>query len=222
MSWWNKIKNLFKKKGKKKEGVRARPPILEQEPLREIVRPSNFRNPYRQEYIELWNTIKLGRSLTWYANIIEKNEEEYRRAGRESNAPWQVIAVIHILESGGNMKKQILNGQPWSQRTTIVPKGKGPWNSFVESCAGAFKNNIHVPDVWDVPNTLYFLETHNGLGYRKYRRINTPYLWSFTNHYTKGKYVADGKYDTEAVSKQCGCAPLLKIMGFGKGEDLLR
>ena len=47
------------------------------------------------------------------------------------------------------------------------------------------------------------------MGYRK-RSVATPYLWSFTNHYDKGKFVADGKYDAEAISKQVGAAILLK------------
>jgi lysozyme family protein len=35
-------------------------------------------------------------------------------------------------------------------------------------------------------------------------------LWSFSNHYTKGKYVSDGKFDPEAVSQQVGSALVLK------------
>ena len=56
---------------------------------------------------------------------------------------------------------------------------------------------------------LYRFEANNGMGYRK-RSVATPYLWSFTNHYDKGKFVADGKYDAEAISKQVGAAVLLK------------
>ena len=58
---------------------------------------------------------------------------------------------------------------------------------------------------------LFKLEANNGFGYRR-KGINTPYLWSFTNHYRKGKYIADGKYSTEAVSKQVGAAILLKLL----------
>ena len=42
--------------------------------------------------------------------------------------------------------------------------------------------------------------------------INSPYLWSYFNHYTKGKFVADHKYDPNAVSKQCGTAVMLKAL----------
>lgn len=38
------------------------------------------------------------------------------------------------------------------------------------------------------------------------------FLWSFSTIYEKGKFVADGKFDANAVSKQCGAALLLKVM----------
>ena len=58
---------------------------------------------------------------------------------------------------------------------------------------------------------LYQLERYNGFGYRK-RGLVTPYLWSFSNLYIKGKFVADGHFDPNAVSKQCGAALMLKAV----------
>src|SRR5262249_30065710 len=37
-------------------------------------------------------------------------------------------------------------------------------------------------------------------------------LWSFSNHYTSGKYVADGTWSDTAKSNQCGAAVLLRRM----------
>jgi lysozyme family protein len=53
------------------------------------------------------------------------------------------------------------------------------------------------------------LETYNGFGYR-FQGLVSPYLWSFSNLYAKGKYVADNKFDPEAVSQQCGAGLILK------------
>jgi lysozyme family protein len=64
---------------------------------------------------------------------------------------------------------------------------------------------------WSVPRALYRFESYNGWGYRG-RNVNTPYLWSFSKHYSKGKFVSDGKYDPSAVSKQCGAAVMLKAL----------
>ena len=58
---------------------------------------------------------------------------------------------------------------------------------------------------------LYKLEAYNGWGYRDHHPdVNSPYLWSFSNHYKSGKYVADGTFSATAVSAQCGAAVLLK------------
>lgn len=58
---------------------------------------------------------------------------------------------------------------------------------------------------------LYRLEGFNGFGYRS-RGVATPYLWSFSNHYDRGKFVADGHWSADARSHQCGSALLLKIL----------
>ena len=58
---------------------------------------------------------------------------------------------------------------------------------------------------------LFKMEQFNGFGYRV-KGINSPYLWSFSNHYTKGKFTRDGFFDPNAVSKQIGAAVLLRRM----------
>ena len=50
--------------------------------------------------------------------------------------------------------------------------------------------------------------------------INTPYLWSYSNNYTSGKYIADGIWSDSAVSRQCGAAVLLRRMAE-KGQITL-
>ena len=43
-------------------------------------------------------------------------------------------------------------------------------------------------------------------------RVRSPYLWSFSNLYTKGRYVADQDFRADAVSQQVGSALLLKVL----------
>ncbi len=46
-----------------------------------------------------------------------------------------------------------------------------------------------------LPGTLYKIEGYNGWGYRmKHPQVYSPYLWGFSNHYQKGKYIADGTW----------------------------
>jgi len=58
---------------------------------------------------------------------------------------------------------------------------------------------------------LTLLEEYNGLGYAA-RGRPSPYIWASTNQYVKGKYIADGNYDPNAVDRQLGCAALLVRM----------
>jgi hypothetical protein len=63
---------------------------------------------------------------------------------------------------------------------------------------------------WSVAGVMFKLEQYNGWGYRQFHPgVLSPYLWSFSQHYQKGKYVADGHFDPAAVSQQCGAAVLL-------------
>ena len=66
---------------------------------------------------------------------------------------------------------------------------------------------------WSLGDTLYRLEAYNGWGYRNdHPETLSPYLWSFSGHYTSGKYIADHKWSPTAVSEQCGGAVLLRRM----------
>jgi lysozyme family protein len=54
-------------------------------------------------------------------------------------------------------------------------------------------------------------EEYNGYGYFKHN-VNSPYLWSGTNLYSKGKFTADGKYSPTTVSGQLGAAVILQAL----------
>ncbi len=58
---------------------------------------------------------------------------------------------------------------------------------------------------------MTILERYNGLGYY-HKGLPSPYVWSGTDQYVKGKYVADGVFDPNAVDSQLGCAGLLLTM----------
>ena len=165
----------------------------------------------------------------------------YLDIAKNSTVPWPVVAAIHYRESDFNFRTHLHNGDPLDGRTFHVPAGRpvaapksGGVYTFEESAADALgmKSTIFPADGrWTVEATLEFLERYNGLGYRGLRRdpvtgvirysnnptwtpcpIPSPYLWSFTNHYSKGKYVSDGHYDPAAVDQQIGAAPLLKAI----------
>jgi lysozyme family protein len=128
---------------------------------------------------------------------------------------WSVIAIIHSLEASLNFKTHLHNGDPLTAKTVRVPKGRplgNPPFDWVESAADALQfDGLSNWQDWSIPGSLYRFELFNGMGYRK-RGIPSPYLWSFSNHYTKGKFVKDGDFDADKVSQQCGAAVLLKVL----------
>lgn len=108
------------------------------------------------------------------------------------------------------------NGDPLSARTVQVPPGRpqvwNPPNDWNSSAVDAITGAGHAGQSdWSLARTLYRFEAYNGFGYHS-RGIFSPYLWSFSNHYTKGKYVADGTYTPTAVSRQCGAAVMLRTL----------
>jgi lysozyme family protein len=156
-------------------------------------------------------------SLTnWHIGTLLKpeNRTRYEAVGKRLQIPWFFIGIIHSLEAGFNFQGHLHNGDPLRGRTWQVPAGRPlEWNpptDWIASAADALamKKYDNQPD-WTLGQMLYRFEKYNGFGYRR-RGIETPYLWSFSNQYAKGKYVKDGVWDPNAVSRQCGAALLVK------------
>jgi lysozyme family protein len=132
--------------------------------------------------------------------------------------PWYVPGTIHMLESSCSFKTHLHNGDPLSKRTTHVPAGRplkgNPPFTWLDSAADALTMPgiaWHKYKSWSLSEILYRFEQYNGFGYRK-RGIYSPYVWSGTTFYTKGKYGEDGKFDPELVSSQVGAAVLLQYV----------
>jgi lysozyme family protein len=141
-------------------------------------------------------------------------QARYEDVEKTTGVPANVIAVIHERESSQNWKCSLAQGDPWNQVSTHVPRGRGPFKSWEDAAVDALENCAPYASRWkdwSPGGTLTLLETYNGLGYAN-RHAPSPYIWASTNQYTKGKYVADGVYDPEAVDHQIGCAALLKRM----------
>lgn len=142
------------------------------------------------------------------------NKARYESVGNRLNIPWYIISIIHYMEASLRFDTHLHNGDPLNHRTVEVPVGRpkigNPPFTWEESAKDALVyDKLNTWTDWSVAGILYKLELYNGLGY--YRQgINSPYLWSYSNHYTKGKYVQDGRYDPNAISKQCGGAVLLR------------
>lgn len=183
-----------------------------------------------QEYREqLYDTITVKHEIVSHGVVIISNvqaiiesktnrmiahKDRYLNVAHRFKNPglkWWLVALIHEMECSQNFNRYLGNGQRLDRKTTIVPVGRGPFASFEDGAEDALKlqGADKITD-WSIGNVLYFLEGYNGYGYSLYHGINSPYLWSGSNHYSSGKYVSDGKYDPNAVSSQIGIALLMK------------
>ncbi len=127
-----------------------------------------------------------------------------------------MVAVVHNMESSQNFTRHLHNGDPLTARTVKVPAGRPkagmpPFTWEVSTADALSIQNLDGDTDWSVAGMLYALEAYNGWGYRKgHPHILSPYLWSGSEHYTAGKFVADGTWSETAVSKQIGAAVLLR------------
>ena len=182
----------------------------------------------KPEYDRLWETCQI--RSNWQARAKQAADRALKLRSRYGaietaiQVPWWFVAAIHNLESNCDFRCHLHNGQPLGQRTTIEPIGRGPFKTWEDSAIDALTlKEFDGPRVKDrsLGAWLWRAERFNGFGYRLYRpTVLTPYLWSGSNHYQTGKYVADGKFDPQAVSEQVGVAVLWKALEAMGAIDL--
>jgi lysozyme family protein len=164
------------------------------------------------------------------ANSISLNRVRYQTVTTGlGSMPWWFVGLIHSLEGGLSFTTHLHNGDPLTGRTTHVPAGRPVANpaanpkqapsatnpyTWEESATDALRQkNLNAWADWSIVGSLFQLEAYNGWGYRMYHpKVLSPYLWSFTNHYTKGKYASDGKWSATLVSAQAGAAAILRVL----------
>ena len=203
-----------------------------QKQQKEEAEEKNTQNTFRynplKHHEKLWDSadikgsqvFRIDKSISLYL----ENKERYKSIEkmRDGGVPAAIVFVLHGRESTWNWNKHLHEGSPLTGKTRWVPKGRpkfppanGHTYTFEESAEDALYKlkDLESIDWGRCDDALYNIEKYNGLGYLKYRNINSPYLWSGTNHYTMGKYVADGKYSSSAIDKQLGtCAILLRML----------
>jgi len=180
----------------------------------------NLTQTLSAEYLELFQTMEIKQSRFDDVDaIVDKvvlNRAVYEDVSEQLGAPWYFVAAIHNMESSLRFDRHLHNGDPLTSRTRHVPAGRpidgNPPFTWQVSAQDALKlRRIDRVSHWSLEQTLYQLEGYNGWGYRLHHmHVKSPYLWSFSNQYVRGKYIADGTWSDTAVSRQCGAAVLLK------------
>lgn len=181
------------------------------------VGPVRLSDQLETEYEELYGSMILRdeyrAEVASAATRAVAHQNQYATVADHVGVPWWWIACVHQLESGANFHTHLHNGDSLSARTVHVPAGRplngNPPFRWEDSAIDALQyEKLDQWDQWDLAGSLFQMEKYNGFGYRR-RGVHTPYLWSGSYWYVKGKFVADDRYDPEAVSKEIGCAVLL-------------
>lgn len=171
----------------------------------------------KTEYARLLSKMIVARDAGAHsaADRIIAGRGRYKAVEAATGVPWRFVAVLHNRESSADFRGVLHNGERiigTGRRTALVPKGRGPFASWEDSAVDVlkFKGFDKISD-WSSERMCFCAESFNGWGYRN-RRVPSPYLWSGSNHYVKGKYVADGKYDAGVVDRQLGCMVLYEYL----------
>lgn len=154
-------------------------------------------------------------TLDQIAHRLIANKARYQVIQSKTGVPWWWVAIIHNRESGGNFAGVLHNGEHiigTGQKTRLVPAGRGPFSSWEEAAIDALLlKGLQKIKNWSLEVSCYRAEEFNGWGYY-WRGVPSAYLWSFSNIYRGGKYVADGVWSATAMDAQAGVMPLLKRM----------
>lgn len=170
----------------------------------------------KEKYSRLWDTMEV--RPEWHgrcaaaARQIMAGKSRYETVSGQTGVPWFVVGLIHSLECGLNWRGALCNGDPIHKKTVNVPRGMGPWSTWEDAAVWALRyDRLDKVTDWSAARAAYSLEGFNGWGYAM-RGLSSPYLWSGSNQYTRGKYVSDGVWDGNAVSQQAGAMCILKCM----------
>lgn len=213
------------------------PPVVL--PFSQVAAPntSTVFDDLKEEYRELFDSCVIRSSkqntVKWHRQMLLQNRPRYEAiAAKFGSMPWWFVGIVHGLEASFDFRKHLHNGDTLTARTVNVPTGHpiagNPPFTWEESALDALTlKRLDRINAWSLERCLYLLESFNGFGYRQHRGIHSPYLWSFSTHYTRGKYTRDRHYDPNAVSRQCGAAVMVRdlanagIIDVGDGPGIV-
>lgn len=184
----------------------------------------------RGDYARLWQAMRIPPgtvpAVDSRIRAMAKGRPRYDQVANATAVPWYVIAIIHEMEAGLKFSTHLHNGDPLTDRTVQVPAGRPPSGlppfEWEDSAIDALMlKNLDAVTLWSIERIAYQLEAYNGWGYRtRQTGINTPYLWSSTSNYRKGKFVRDRVFNPDAVSRQLGAMALLRRLMDTQGVNV--
>lgn len=110
----------------------------------------------KQNYEDLFDSCVAKKSRNKYiskaANKAMDYKDRYVRVAKKIGCPWEFIAAIHMRESNAHFGGVLHNGEKiigTGRKTKLVPRGKGPFDSWEEAAIHALKmKNLHKIKDW--------------------------------------------------------------------------
>lgn len=158
----------------------------------------------------------------------KKNAAKYKAVAAKVNLPAELIAAIHWREGSGDFSTYLHNGDPLGKKTVHVPKGIlfYKWEDAAVHALTMDQFRSLAKDVnltsgsKDMAAMATFSEFYNGTGYHN-NGISSPYVYAGTDQYTKGKYIADGRFSWDHVDQQPGTMLLIQSLYNTEGKPKL-
>lgn len=190
---------------------------------------------YNPDFQKMWEECRLDQEsfklkmLDTVCREIKENKARYLNvvlSGSIYDAPWGILASLHFREASLNFSRNMVNGQPLNQKTTLVPVGVGPFPSWESGAAFAlwYKQSLF-KDCKTQSDWLQACERYNGMGYRR-RGLNSPYVWAFTDQSDeRGLYKertffgkAMSWFDSGALNTRPGVAAIMRSLEAAGAE----
>lgn len=165
--------------------------------------------------------------LSVFKRHYDANKGRYQAVAARTGIPAALIAAIHWRESSGNFGTYLHQGDPLGKPAVHVPTNIPVFTRWEDAAVHALtmSDKAQVRDdlqmtaeTSDAASMATFAEFYNGLGYHNRDRAS-PYVYSGTDEYQGGKYVADGQFSATAMDRQLGVLTMVDAVG-GMNEDI--
>jgi lysozyme family protein len=137
----------------------------------------------------------------------------YAEVTARTGIPQIYIATSFEREASSDFTKNPAQGWSLRSRSQVIPYN-GPFATWLDAALAAYAIDgvDKVPSAeWTWPRLAFEEEAINGFGYRAHG-VHSPYLWAGTNDYSRGKFIADGRFSADAVDQQLGTIPVARAM----------
>ena len=144
-------------------------------------------------------------------DLAQQHASEWTEVEERTGVPrlWGIAGFER--ESSSDYACSPAQGDRWDEISRNVPRGLGPYRCWGDACVAAYGID-HLDAVgksgWTWTRACYEGELFNGFGPRAHGR-RTGYLWSWSNIYDGGKYVADNDWHPGEWDQQCGIVPMM-------------